>query len=619
MRTIWNVTNRGHRHDGIAAVALLAAVFAVPSVGWGGQVTGSKVAGAEKQATTERNSKKLTKISATKPEADDSGSADDKRAEVPPPMEFEAVKLSDGTEVQVEKWGKTFQAYEYRPPVDIQDKRVHVVIDYQRLGRVGVGISALQIDSVGGKLYWCETTRHHPLGRIICAHLDGGGAETIVSGRREPRNLVLDKQRSRIYWLEGEGASPHTLQTADLAGKNETTIAKRLDQPFGLALDPGRGQLYYWEEYRLVRVNVDGTGEEVVTADARTVRPSISALAFDTAGDKLFAVVAHNEIRCCNRDGSQAEDVPGMHRWASIFGFALDGSHQKLYFTNTSRSLLRANADGSQVEVLVASPDESADGFARSISGDVALDPKRKFLYWTGARHRGVDVYAMIYRMALLPLLRPTGRTSPPRIVAISPTEQKAVGQISLSGEGLAHASAVTFIDDSTGAHSTAKFRSTDDESLTVTVPKLGAHCEHPVIVVQTPSGMTMTLGTSLLVPKPRILRRHERSAAGAVARLWLLSDTLAGGVEEAVVYLERYSDVGFGTKGINTVFAANGSHVRLLRLADTVVYHEPFAIVSPPVNHEPSVRLVPVPAIRPSFPEALLTHLHEPQKRNGD
>jgi hypothetical protein len=174
-----------------------------------------------------------------------------------------------------------------------------------------------------------------------------------------------------------------------------------------------------------------------------------------------------------------------------------------------------------------------------------------------------------------------------------------------LSGDGLADAVDVRFIDDSTGAHTKAKFRATDEGRLAVTVPRLTEQCKRPVIVVRTPNGVTMTLGTDILAPRPNNdmgLYQHERSMSG-LEKLWLRPGVLTGDVEVAVVYAAGDSHFLTGRKGMVTAFAKNGSIVTFTD--HNVIYHEPFAKLAPGrLYHDRTTTLIPVPAIRPSFPE---------------
>ena len=152
-----------------------------------------------------------------------------------------------------------------------------------------------------------------------------------------------------------------------------------------------------------------------------------------------------------------------------------------------------------------------------------------------------------------------------------------------LSGEGLADAVDVRFIDDSTGAHAKAKFRAAGEGRLAVTVPRLGKRCKRPVIVVQTPSGVTMTLGTDViaritsLAIRGRGLRRPRQAIPGGWGRTSPTSTSARRGAGGAGVapagphdeecrsrsgLRARGSILGFGPKGMVTAFAKDDSFV---------------------------------------------------------
>jgi sugar lactone lactonase YvrE len=253
-------------------------------------------------------------------------SAPESPEHAPDPTKFETVKLDDGTEVQVEKWGKTYPAYEYHPPVDILDRGVQVVHDSERKGVPQGGISGMAVDPKGGWLYWCDT-----YGRIVRARLDGKALQVLASNCNDPHSLVLDdRRRGWLYWLEGVGLAPSRLQAATLDGK-QMTLSKGLNHPGGLALDSARGQLYYWEENRLVRINVDGTEEKILMANPQARHVHFSSLAFDAVHDRLIGSAAGGQYQWFDRDNPQLlHYVPRMESWARMYGFIFDEDHQKI-------------------------------------------------------------------------------------------------------------------------------------------------------------------------------------------------------------------------------------------------------------------------------------------------
>jgi hypothetical protein len=583
------------------------------------------VAGNEPVAKSQdSNTSKISTAGKTKADkrsgagkSDDNSGADEVSPEIPPPVEYEAVKLADGTEVQVEKWGETFLGYDYVPPLAFGDHRLQVIVDYERLGHHNAAIASLQIDEKREALYWCDDNQRHGVGHLWRAHTNGGGATILASHLADPRGLWLDTERSKLYWLEGMATTANALMVADANGKNGKALVDRLKTPYALGFDPKRGELYYHcqEDHRIVRVKNDGTDETPILSGS-DVGPNTNGMAFDTSQDRLYWAVVDLGIRSASRDGSGMADVIEYRTFGRAEGFTLDSENRKLYFADAPYGRIeRANLDGSQREAVAAFPVEDRQGWGRFIGGGLAVDHPRKRLYFSGIRGKAVTGYAIIYSMPLPPVRPAVRRPSPPLVLAINPGEQGSGGEISLKGERLGNTTAISFIDDSTCQHVPAKFHVVDDRTLAVKVPRLAAACAHPVIVVQTSIGVTMTLNRDLKPVGSNAKYEHDRLAAGKLPQLWLMPGSLATNVEVALAYVERDALIAADGKGANTIFAKNGSAVRLSYLADSVIYHEPFAMttrtpdMARPSETEANIKFVPVPAIRASFLDALFTY----------
>jgi hypothetical protein len=176
-------------------------------------------------------------------------------------------------------------------------------------------------------------------------------------------------------------------------------------------------------------------------------------------------------------------------------------------------------------------------------------------------------------------------------------------------GEHLSPTKAVVFVDDSTCEHFKAKYETNEDGSLTVIVPKLGDSCQHPLLIVETPSGVTMTLKKDLIVAPPGLGYGHSRLKAGPLPQIWLPADTAAGDIEAAVVYINQGATVSVGTHGQTLAFAKSGSYNGCVYHRKCVVYHEPFAKLGRTKDRDPTTVLHPVPAIRPSFLDTAVTY----------
>jgi hypothetical protein len=395
-----------------------------------------------------------------------------------------------------------------------------------------------------------------------------------------------------------------------------------LKTPFGLAIDVKRGELYYFEEYRIIRIKTDGSEETLIVNTAFNTGSYAYVMDFDPSEDKLYWVVGQEGVRRVNRDGSDfVSDLFWLHSWGHIEGFAIDRRHKRFYFPNAPYGRVeRVSFDGTQHEAVVSFPDEYREGFVRGASGGIAVDCVHHYLYFSGGKGKGTTDSPRIYRVPLPPVLRPQERPSPPLITSIPQGPQHAGDKVSLRGRHFTNATDVVFVDDSTCHPASASFRVVDDQTLEITVPKLSKECIHPVIILQTPSGVTMTLTKNLKSLKAQAHYEYDRFAAGKPALLWMSPMSWASAVEMAITYVNEDGNYAAEGRGGNTVFAKNGGRVRLKFLADSNIYHEPFMITSRmprlTINgaeaKSPGLKFVPVSAIQPSFVDKLATYQGE-------
>lgn len=160
-------------------------------------------------------------------------------------------------------------------------------------------------------------------------------------------------------------------------GTNAKAIATGLLNPFGIAVDPTDGKVYWGDENGNVsRCNSDGSSLEtgIVNIDGGTIR----SVAIDSKNKKLyFYDVSNNNLYRANLDGtSSAVILTGYYGYA----ICVDETNNKIYFDaqtdNESVSgLYRANLDGSD-------PVEIDD--TRSRIYGIAVDSKNSKVYWSG-------------------------------------------------------------------------------------------------------------------------------------------------------------------------------------------------------------------------------------------
>ena len=168
-------------------------------------------------------------------------------------------------------------------------------------------------------MYWTDSGTE----KIQRANLDGSNVEDLITtGLEEPFGIALDVGRGKMYWTD---SGPAKIQRANLDGSNvEDLITTGLRQPVGIALDVGRGKMYWTDNgtEKIQRANLGGGNiEDLVTGLGTPV-----GIALDVGRDKMYWVDQHtNKIQRANLDGSNVEDLitTGLER---PFGIALDTS-----------------------------------------------------------------------------------------------------------------------------------------------------------------------------------------------------------------------------------------------------------------------------------------------------
>lgn len=133
-----------------------------------------------------------------------------------------------------------------------------------------VGACSLALDLARQKIYWADS---FSIGR---ADLDGSNVETILDNDNVPGNhlnvwdITLDPEGGKIYFSHDS-----TIQRADLNGSNVEHLVSDSDIPVGLDLDLDNGKLYYAsiDDGQLKRVNLDGSGLEVIFYGGQTNYP----------------------------------------------------------------------------------------------------------------------------------------------------------------------------------------------------------------------------------------------------------------------------------------------------------------------------------------------------------
>jgi DNA-binding beta-propeller fold protein YncE len=202
------------------------------------------------------------------------------------------------------------------------------------LVNTGGGIRGLDVDMVGGKMYWADVNNL----KIRRANLDGTGQEDLI----------------------------------DLPGGKEPAF------PSAIAVDSGGGKLYWGDQTlgTMNRANLDGSGQEVMFSTAFH-----RGLAIDALNGKMYWTTSisqfKGEIWRANLDGSNREIMmPALADEFKPNKIALDVAGGKIYWTDYVVDIVRrSNLNGTGIETLYVPP------FNRNPQG-IALDLQAGKVYW---------------------------------------------------------------------------------------------------------------------------------------------------------------------------------------------------------------------------------------------
>lgn len=206
----------------------------------------------------------------------------------------------------------------------------------------------------GNKVYWCEQT---PTRVIRRANLDGSGIETVVTmpvgNSAFVYDLAVDQVRSKIYWNWGS-----RIMRANLDGTGQEAVYAGSGLPFGVALDTSAGKLYWTERMSghtgyVRKANLDGTAvQNLVMTGPNSL---LYDLDLDLAGGRIYWVNVHpnasTTIDSSNLDGSGTAVLLEQYGLSDI---VIDGLNRKMYWTDTSLDRIqRADLDGTHIENVV--------------------------------------------------------------------------------------------------------------------------------------------------------------------------------------------------------------------------------------------------------------------------
>ena len=219
-------------------------------------------------------------------------------------------------------------------------------------------------------MYWTDSPFFGTTSKIQRANLNGSNVEDLITtGLSSPSGIALDVGRGKMYWTD----NGTKIQRANLDGSQvEDLITTGLSSPSGIALDVERGKMYWTDTgtAKIQRANLDGSNVEDLIS---TLFRHPLGIALDVGRGKMYwtdsPLYGTNEIQRANLDGSNVEDLITT-RLSDPSGIALDVGRGKMYWTERfTAKIQRANLDGSNVEDLITTGLGSPSGIALDTSG----------------------------------------------------------------------------------------------------------------------------------------------------------------------------------------------------------------------------------------------------------
>lgn len=233
------------------------------------------------------------------------------------------------------------------------------------------------------KLYWTDADTSNFC--IRRSDLNGVAPELVLGGLFQPRGLVIDHLRSRMYWQDLGGQQ---MWSARIDGTNARLILT-VPTAFcaGPAVDESAGRLYWCQgdvngtQDAILSANLDGSGQQVLVTSGLSLPAGI---ALDLVNGKMiWSDIGSQTIERANLDGTMVQTIVTSTN-GDVYAMTVEPTGGQLYWaaitSSQSGSIYRSNLDGTGVQVL----------FTGAQAPTVVLpDPVNNAVYWTESYYLG--------------------------------------------------------------------------------------------------------------------------------------------------------------------------------------------------------------------------------------
>jgi len=257
----------------------------------------------------------------------------------------------------------------------------------------------LGYDPASGKVFWSDEIGSTDI--IAFAFVNGSGGGTLdLSGAPEfkgANGFTVDSAAGRLYWTDGEHLD-YVSVNGGSGGAVDLTGAD-VRQPYGLALDPANGTVY-WGNYdkdegenagAIGFVRLSGGGGSITPSPSAPVKgPQDPVIVKSPAGTGLPAIArdAKNRARLTCSDGAWGADAPGGNVYQAPNALAYQWLRNGKAASGATAATLSAKSAGKYSCVVTGSnPVGSASQTSAAVkvmAAKVKLTTKKKAKAETG-------------------------------------------------------------------------------------------------------------------------------------------------------------------------------------------------------------------------------------------
>jgi DNA-binding beta-propeller fold protein YncE len=244
---------------------------------------------------------------------------------------------------------------------------------------LAIGAVHLSTPVQAGLLYWTDTVA----GKIQRIDTDGSGLVDLLTGLTAPTGIAVNVNSGKIYWADKGGVGT-AINRANLDGTGAEILLDQINGTYqGLSLDVNAGKMYWVLDDvtnpRIVRANLDGTGPQDTSAVGLD---DPFGIAVDPLAGKVYFTERgsggnNTSISRANLDGTSVESLAAQ-LFDDYLGIGLDYTNGKVIWAVENQfgdRILGKNLDGSGVESFLSTGNNNPVG--------IAIDQIGSRLYWS--------------------------------------------------------------------------------------------------------------------------------------------------------------------------------------------------------------------------------------------